>query len=224
MASRRRSVTLSCLPPPPSSPLIDHLCYARAHRREGASVHEQRGQGVAVCARARERRVSSQQQYTKNGHIKASTIMEMTKPLRDAPKNCEGAARARGAARQPWDCGRGGRGARHIALMASIDLIARVRVVAACGSLTVPREELEATLCRIRPLCSSSKKMGLGAMGAERKKGCSRASSPAAAQRNNAPAAVCPKRRDISKRNYGAKHSNVRRCNCQSGQSHCAER
>ena len=201
-----KAQTLSCLPPPPSSPLIDHLCYARAHRREGASVHEQKGQGVAVCARARERRVSSQQQYTKNGHIKASTIMEMTKPLGDAPKNCEGAARARGAARQPWDCGRGGRGARHIALMASIDLIARVRVVAACGSLTVPREE--ATLCRIRPLCSSSKKMGLGAMAAERKKKeVSRASSPAAAQRNNAPAAVCPKRRDISKRNYGAKHS-----------------
>ena len=201
-----KAQTLSCLPPPPSSPLIDHLCYARAHRREGASFHEQRGQGVAVCARARERHVSSQQQYTKNGHIRASTIMEMTKPLGDAPKNCEGAARARGAARQPWDCGRGGRGARHIALMASIDLIARVRVVAACGSLTEPREE--ATLCRIRPLCSSSKKMGLGAMAAERKK--RRCREPAAQQQHNGttpPAAVCPKRRDISKRNYGTKHS-----------------
>ena len=119
-------------------------------------------------------------------------------------------SRARGAARQPWDCGRGGRGARHIALMASIDLIARVRVVAACGSLTVPREELEATLCRIRPLCSSSKKMGLGAMGAERKKGCSRASSPAAAQRNNAPAGGVPK----APRHIKTKLQNIRKRGC----------
>ena len=216
-----KAQTLSCLPPPPSSPLIDHLCYARAHRREGASVHEQRGQGVAVCARARERRVSSQQQYTKNGHIKASTIMEMTKPLGDAPKNCEGAARARGAARQPWDCGRGGRGARHIALMASIDLIARVRVVAACGSLTVPREE--ATLCRIRPLCSSSKKMGLGAMAAERKK--RRCREPAAQQQHNGT--TLRRRCAQSAETYQNEITvqNIRSgCNRQSGQSHCAER